>query len=265
MSQRPDPSTTMRAGGATDAIERPRRRWLVPLLLAGLVVGGAVAAYAAVEQAAPATGDRAAVEAIVRDYILAHPEIIPEAMDRLREKKLAQAVQENRTALETPYRGAWEGAAQPDVTLVAFMDYACGYCRASLPDIDRLVREDPKLRVVYHELPIIADGSLGAARVSLLAADSGHFKQFHTAMYAAGNVEPESVVRAAREAGIDAARARTALQSDGADETLMANVRLAQALQVQGTPLFVVGDQVLTGAVGYDRLKAAIAKARGAS
>lgn len=274
MSERPDLKTSLRAGGAlfsalatrTGALASPRRGLLRPLLLAGLVAGGAVAAYAAVGQAAaPSASDRAAIEAVVHDYILAHPEIIPQAMQRLRENQLTQAVEENRSALETPYRGAWEGAAQPDVTLVTFMDYACGYCRASLPDIERLLRENPGLRVVYHELPIIAEGSLGAARVSLLAADTGHFKAFHTAMYAAGNVEPESVVRAATASGIDAARARAALESDSADETLMANVRLAQALQVQGTPLFVVGNQVLTGAVGYDQLKAAIAKARGAS
>jgi len=274
MSERPDPKTGPRAGGTlfparaarTDATDG-RRRWARPLLIGALLAaGGAVAAYAAVGQtAAPAAADKAAIEAVVHDYILAHPEIIPEAMERLRAKRLTQAVEENRTALVTPYRGAWEGAAQPDVTLVAFMDYACGYCRASLPDIERLVREDPRLRVVYHELPIIAQGSLGAARVSLLAADTGHFKAFHTAMYAAGNVEPASVVRAATEAGIDPARARAALQSDSADETLMANVRLAQELQVQGTPLFVVGDQVLAGAVGYEQLKAAVAKARGAS
>jgi len=243
-----------------------RRRWLRPALLAALAFGGGVAACAAVGHAQPsATADRAAIEAVVRDYILEHPEIIPEAMERLRDKRLTQAVADNRTALETPYHGAWEGAAQPDVTLVTFMDYACGYCRSSLPDIARLLQEDPKLRVVYHELPIIADGSLGAARVSLLAAQTGHFKEFHAAMYAAGNVEPASVVRAATQSGIDAARARAALEADDADPTLMANVRLAQALQVQGTPLFVVGNEVLTGAVGYDKLKAAIAKARGAN
>jgi len=240
----------------------PRRRLLTPALLALLVAGGAAVAYAATDKGAPASADRAAIEAVVHDYILAHPEIIPEAIKRLQAKEMAQKVAENRAELETPYKGAWEGAAKPDVTLVAFMDYACGFCRASLPDLARLVKEDPGLRIVYRELPIIAEGSAGAARVSLLAAEDGKFMAFHKAMYAAGDVEPATVVKVAGKIGIDPGKAQVALKSKASDGPIMENVRLAQALDATGTPMFVVGDQVFTGAVGYDALKAAIAEAR---
>ncbi len=183
-------------------------------------------------------------------------------MDRLKAKQMAAKIEENRSELETPYKGAWEGADKPKVTLVAFMDYACGYCRASLPDLARLVKENPDLRIVYRELPIITNASVGAAKVSLYAAESGKFMSFHRAMYEAGNVEPGAVVKAAGRAGLDTGKAKAALKSESADAPIMENVRLAQALGGEGTPLFVIGDEVLTGAVGYDVLKAAVEKVR---
>jgi len=266
-NDRPGLRTALRAGGVLlSALAAPtgarRRRWLAPLIVA-LGLGGAAVAYAAGTQpASVASADRAAIEAVVRDYILEPPEIIPEAIDRLKAKQVASKIEEHRSALETPYKGAWEGAQSPKVTLVAFMDYACGYCRASLPDLQRLVRENPDLRIVYRELPVITQGSVGAAKVSLLAAEAGRYMSFHEAMYAAGNVEPESVVKAAGKAGLDPAKAKAALKDEGTDATLMANIRLAQALGAEGTPLFVVGDEVFNGQVGYGTLKEAVDKAR---
>ncbi|MBN8820218.1 MAG: thioredoxin domain-containing protein [Sphingomonas sp.] len=272
MTARPTLRTTLRAGGvilsALGARTRsgvPSRRGLVvPALLAILAGGSAAVTYAAVDgkPAAVAPSDRTAIETVVREYILEHPEIIPEAIERLKAKQAAAKVDEHRAALETPYKGAWEGAAAPKVTLVAFMDYACGYCRASLPDLARLVKDNPDLRIVYRELPIITQGSLGAARVSQVAADEGKFMAFHRAMYAAGNVEPETVLKVAGQAGLDVAKSKAAIKATTDDAPIMENVRLAQALGAEGTPLFVVGDQILNGSVGYETLKAAIDKAR---
>jgi len=243
---------------------RPRRRVGRAALLGLLVAGSAVAAYAAGQssESALAGKDRAAIESVVRDYLLENPEIVREAMVRLEKKRVAALVEENRTALETPIAGAWEGAAQPQVTLVAFMDYACGYCRATLPTIARLLKEDPGLRVVYHELPIIAQGSVPAARVSLYAAEQGRFSAFHQAMYAANSVERDAIVAAAKTAGLDTAKVKAELDNADRNATISQSVRLAQALEAEGTPLLVVGDRIFYGAVGYDTLKAAIEEAR---
>jgi len=243
---------------------RPRRRMGRVALLGLLVAGSAAAAYAAGQssESALAGKDRAAIESVVRDYLLENPEIVREAMVRLEKKRVAALVDENRTALETPIAGAWEGAAQPQVTLVAFMDYACGYCRATLPTIARLLKEDPGLRVVYHELPIIAEGSVPAARVSLYAAEEGRFSAFHQAMYAANSVERDAIVAAAKTAGLDPAKVKAELDNAGRNATISQSVRLAQALEAEGTPLLVVGDRIFYGAVGYDTLKAAIEEAR---
>ncbi|WP_443971774.1 DsbA family protein [Sphingobium sp. CR28] len=271
-SAKPGLSDWRRAGGrlvgALFASTGPalRRRGGRALLLAGvsaaLLGGGAVAGYAAAGAGDVPPAERARIEAVVREYILAHPEIIPEAIERLKDQRLAGAIDENRKALETPYRGAWEGAAEPEVVLVEFFDYACGYCRASLPDIARLLKENPKLRVVYRELPVITEGSADAARVSLLAAEEGKYPRFHAAMYAAGGVDKAKVLAAAKAAGIDEAKAKAALASDSRDGEISGNVRLAQSLQGSGTPLFVVGDKVMEGAVGYEALQKAINEAR---
>lgn len=222
------------------------------------------AATSSASGAAQAMGDmdRAKVEAIVRDYILANPEIIPEAMERLQSKRMASVVDQYRTQLETPFAGGWEGARHGDVVLVEFFDYACGYCRASLTDIERLLAEDKQLKVVYRELPILSEESGEAAKASLYAAKQGEYGDFHRALYAAGRPSKDSIETAAKKAGIDPAALNQAMQAPDISAEIENNMRLAQALQATGTPTWVVGDQVLSGAVGYDALKEAIARAR---
>lgn len=248
--------------GAQTGERRGGRRFILPLLATSLLASGAAVGYAATSKSDVPAGDRAAIEAVVRDYILANPEIIPQAIELLKAKQKSASVNENRAALETPYPGAWEGAAQPKVTLVAFMDYACGYCRAALPHIEELVQKNPDLRVVYRELPIISEGSADAAKVSLLAARENKYMAFHKAMYAAGGVSSEAVLKAARTAGVDANRAKTSMAEKNGDDEFMNNIRLAQALGAEGTPLFVVGDEIFNGLVGYEVLQGAIDKAR---
>ncbi|EQB32853.1 DsbA family protein [Sphingobium ummariense] len=228
--------------------------------LALLAVGGTALALQA---GSVPVGDKAAIEKIVHDYILEHPEIIPQAIEKLQAKRLSGTIQENRKAIETPYAGAWEGAPDSDVTLVEFFDYACGYCRASLPDLAKLVSEDRKLKIVYRELPILSDESSDAAKVSLLAAEKGRYMAYHKALYAAGHVTRDSILAAAAEAGIGKAEAEAAMASSKYDAEIQSNIALAQKLQANGTPTFVVGDQVLNGAVGYQALKDGVAAVRG--
>lgn len=238
----------------------------IQMMLGGTAfVAAAALATLALQGSAPvAATDRAAIEKIVRDYILDNPEILPEAMERLRAKRTGDLIAQNRSAIETPFAGAWEGAAQGDVVLVEFFDYACGYCRASLSDIAKLVAQDKGVKVVYRELPILSEISGDAAKVSLLAAERGQaqYMTFHKALYDAGKVTRDSIFAAAAKAGIDRKAAEAAMVSAKYDAEVESNLRLAQSLQASGTPTFVIGSQVLNGAVGYDALKGAVAKAR---
>ena len=164
----------------------------------------------------------------------------------------------NRAAIETPFGSSWKGAAKPDVTLVEFFDYACPYCKASNPSVDRLLQQDKGLRVVYRELPILGPDSVTAARLSLEASQHGRFAQFHDALWAAGRPAPETIATAAKAAGIPPEPQNDA----GIEAELKRNFQLAGQLGATGTPLFVIGDRVMNGAVGYDALKQAIDAAR---
>jgi protein-disulfide isomerase len=223
------------------------------------VLGAVVGAGAVlVAQHSGGGQDKAAIGRIVHDYVLEHPEILPEAMHKLHEQQTADVVAEHRKAIEKPFGNAWAGAANGDVTLVEFTDFACGYCRASLPDVARLLAEDSKLRVVYREFPILTPASAAAAKVALAAGSPERYGIFRRDIYAAGPPTPESILDAAKTASIDA----NAGNAPPIDAEIKNNHALAKALGLDGTPSFIVGDQVLSGAVGYDTLKKAIDEAR---
>ena len=230
-------------------------------LLAGaigvLIGGGAVALWAQDRDGGQEQGGE-----MVRAYLLEHPEVIPEAMQRLQDRELGKVVNANRAAYETPFAGAWAGAEKGDVVLVEFFDYACGYCRKSNADVDRLLAEDSKLKVVWREWPVLGPDSERAAQVSLAAAQQGRFRDYFKRLYALGRPTAGAIEQAARDAGVSAQMVAQVAASPQAREEIGRNMQLAQALNASGTPTFIVGDKVLHGAVGYDALKQAIAAAR---
>lgn len=232
------------------------KQWLAAL--GGLIVGGGAVALAGGSGALATDGDRAAIETVVREYILSHPEIIPEAMKRLQERQATDMLASNRKALETPFPGAWAGAKDGDATLVMFSDYSCGFCRSSVPDIERLLAEDKKLKIVWRELPILGPGSELAAREALTAARQGKYMDFHRRMFAAGPPDAAKLSEVGKAIGL----AANTHSSTEIDREIENNVALARTLGLTGTPSFVVGDRLLMGAVGYDALKKAVAEAR---
>ena len=195
---------------------------------------------------------------IVRRGLLADPNILNETVDALRGMQYAPVLAGNRAAIETPFGSSWKGSSRPDVTLVEFFDYACPYCKASNPTVDRLLQEDKGLRVVYRELPILGPDSVAAARLSLEASRLGRFAQFHDTMWATGRPAPDTNAKAAQAAGISP----EPQQDPVIEAELKRNFQLAGQLGATGTPVFVIGNTVLNGAVGYDTLKQEIAKAR---
>ena len=195
---------------------------------------------------------------LVRDALVNQPQILVEASDALRDGQYAPMLAANRAALETPFGSSWKGSAKPDVVMTYFYDYACGYCRKSNPDIERLVAEDKGLRVVYRELPILGPDSVAASRVALAASKGGKFGAFHDALYEAGRPSTETIALVANRLGITPDLAR----DPAIEAEIQKNMTLAGQLGATGTPLFVVGDKVMNSAVGYDLLKQAIASAR---
>lgn len=233
-------------------------RYTFPLIAALGAVIGAGAVWSYDRFAAPGGPDQARIERVVHDYVLSHPEIIPQAMQKLQDQQSGQAVAANRRDIETPFGSAWAGNPKGDVTLVEYFDYNCGYCRASLPMIADLIKRDPKLRVVYRDLPILSDESRVAARASLLAAQQGKFQAFHDALYAGGPVSDASIQAAATKAGVSL----SGLQSPVITAEIAKNMQTAVKLGMNGTPSWVVGDRILSGALPIEEIEKAIAAAR---
>jgi Protein-disulfide isomerase len=233
---------------------------------AGLALGGGAVALAAAKGVF-GRSDRTAMENVVRDFILANPEIISEAMKRLQVRDLERQADRQRAQIRalgerirTPFEGAWAGAINGDVTLVVFTDYSCGFCRSSMADIDRLLAADGKLKVVWRELPILGPQSREAARVALAAAAEGKYRDIHRRMFAAGPPDKSRIEAIAAAAGI--ARATEKATGAAIDTEISANLTMAQQLGISGTPTFVVGDRLLQGAVGYEALQKVIAEER---
>ena len=230
---------------------------------AALVLGAALLGFAGgwVWQASGI--GRGATEQIVRNYILDNPEILPEAMDRMRQRELQARLEPLRGALEGAYPGAVIGAEDGTVTLVEFTDYACPYCRMSTSDVEALTAAMGDLKVVIREYPNLTPQSFDAARMALAAADQGRYVAFHKAMFAKDRPTAATIEAAAREAGIDLAQARADIETGKYEYELENNARLANAIGLSGTPAWVVGNEAYSGAIGRSALAEAIERARG--
>ncbi|MGN6156017.1 MAG: DsbA family protein [Sphingomicrobium sp.] len=195
---------------------------------------------------------------IVRAGMLADPQILVDTGEALRDQQYEPVLAQHRAEIETPFGTSWKGSPRPEVTLVEFFDYACPYCKASNPAVERLLSEDKGLRVVYRELPILGEESVQAARLSLAASKAGRFAQFHDALWEAGRPAPDTLAAASQAAGLPDKPA----DSPDIEAELKKNFQLASALGATGTPLFVIGNRVINSAVSYDELKKAVDDAR---
>ncbi len=201
-------------------------------------------------------------QANVRDYILTNPEIIREAAAALQTKEMMAKVGPLLKKIEAPFPGAEAGNPKGDIKLVEFTDYGCGYCRSSIADVERLVAEDKNIHLVYRELPILSPASREAALWALAAAKQGKHAAYHKAMFEGDPPSPESINAAVEAAGLDKAAAKAFVLSPEAEKELDTNIAISQNAGFGGTPTFIIGDQIVDGARGYDALKAAVAQAR---
>jgi protein-disulfide isomerase len=228
--------------------------------------GSAASARMAAERAGAAAGmsdsDRKATEAVVRAYILENPEILTEAAQILEQRAVVTRLKSAGDALTTAFAGAAAGNPKGDVTLVEFTDYSCGFCRSSVADVQKMIGADKNLRVVYREVPILSAASREASKWALAAAKQGKHQAFHDAMFSGDRPSDTSIRAAAQKAGLNMAQAEADANSAAVTAEIEANLAMMQKLGVGGTPTFVIGGQILEGALGYDALKQAVAKAR---
>jgi protein-disulfide isomerase len=248
----------------------PSFRLLVPALLA-LALCGAPPAASAQSFSDVQRGD---IETIVRNYLLAHPEVLEEAMTELSKRQAAAETEKHEASVaknaETIFnspRGVVLGNKEGDVTFVEFFDYNCGYCKRAMTDMLDLMKADPKLKVVLKEFPVLSQGSVEAAQVAVAVrmqdASGRKYLDFHQKLLGGRGVADKArAMAAAKEAGLDIGKIEKDLASPEVRATIEENFKLAEAMGMNGTPSYVIGKQVVIGAVGLESLKEKIGVAR---
>ncbi len=244
-----------------------RMKALTGLLLGALLL---LAPLPAAAEDAISPAQREAIERIIHDYIVKHPEVLIEAMQAAEEREKSQGEARAQDALVARRAELLDDAAAPiggnpkgDVTLVEFFDYRCPYCKQVEPALEQLLREDGNIRLVYKEWPILGKASVYASHMALAAKKQGKYDAFHKAMMAAkGQIDEEVVQKVASSAGVDLAKAKAQMDDDDIEALIKRNYSLADALDIHGTPAFVIGNEIIPGAVDISVLKQKIAAAR---
>jgi len=244
----------------------------IPRALLGVAAGVLIAA-APVSAQSLTDKQKDEVRTLIREYMLANPEIIQEAMTEL-ERKQGEAEKVARTkaleqlagALADSPRAIVVGNPKGDVTLVEFFDYNCSYCKKAMGDVKTLVQNDPKLRVVLRDFPVLGPDSVEASLVAIAAKNQlkpDKYWEFHQKLLdGRGRVGKEKAIAVAKEFGADPAKLEKDMQSAEVRGAIEETMRIGDALKLQGTPAFVVVDEIIFGAVGEAPLKAAVASVR---
>ena len=247
---------------------------LKAVLIAAAAATGMLALAAPARAQGFSEPQRDEIRKIMKDYLLAHPEILQDVMAELEKRqqsaeaeKARSAVKNHSQALFYSPRQVVVGNAEGDVTLVEFFDYNCGYCKRALADLMGLMKDDPKLRVVLKEFPVLGPGSVEAAQVAVavrMQDKSGKkYLDFHQKLLGGrGQADKARALAVAKEIGLDVARIERDLDGAEVKTTLAESFKIAEALGLNGTPSYVIGNNVVVGAVGLDALKDKINTAR---
>ena len=240
----------------------------------------AAAVSLALAGAAPAVAQsfsadqREEIGKIIKDYLLTHPEVIQDVMAELEkrqqsadaEKHRAAVVENKATLFSSPHQVVL-GNPQGNVTMVEFFDYNCGFCKRAMTDMLDLIKTDNNLKFVLKEFPVLGEGSVEAARVAVAArmqdANGKKYIEFHQKLLGSrGAADKMRALAVAKEVGFDMPRLERDMGSDEVKKTIEENMKLAEALGVNGTPSYVVGEEVVIGAVGLDTLREKISAER---
>jgi protein-disulfide isomerase len=218
--------------------------------------------------------NRADIERIIKEYLMAHPEVLQDAANELEKRQVAAeakrqvvALRQNQDALFNSPHQVTLGNPRGDVTMVEFFDYNCPYCKSALPDLVQLLKADPKLKLVLKEYPVLGQGSVEAAQVSIavrMQDKSGEkYLAFHQKLFGGrGPADKARALAAAKEAGLDVDRIEKDLGSDEVRETLKESLSLADAIGIDGTPSYIIGPDVVTGAQDFASFKQKVDAAR---
>jgi protein-disulfide isomerase len=245
---------------------------LIAPICAALLIAAAVPGSTRAQDISKA--QRSTIEKIVHDYIVSHPEVLQEAMNELEKRQQAAEAEKHKTAVKQHAQALFNSPDQVtlgnpygNVTFVEFFDYNCGYCKRAMSDMLTLMKGDPKLKVVLKEFPVLGPGSVEAARVAVAVRmqdkTGKKYLEFHQKLLGGrGHADKARALAVAKEVGVDMAQLEKDMAGPEVDKTLKQDFKLAEALGLNGTPSYVIGDNVIVGAIGLQGLKEKINAAR---
>lgn len=236
---------------------------------------GAVLAEQAAKAPAPepavAQLDPATLNPMIESYLLENPRILEKVSNALQAEMRTAQRAETRDLIASMKAAIFEdpdqvviGNPNGDVTLVELFDYNCGYCRQALPDLATLIAEDPNLRVVLKEFPILSQESVDAARIAVAVSRTDvDYWAFHQAMFTSrGKVTAETALAEAEKLGLNRVTLALEAQSDATSREIQKSYEIAKQLNITGTPTFIIGDEMIPGAIGIEELRNRIANMR---
>jgi protein-disulfide isomerase len=244
---------------------------LIAAVCAALLIAAVPHSVRAEEFSKAQRGD---IERIVHDYLVAHPEVLQEAMTELEKRQTAAETEKHKAAVKAHAKALFSspdqvtlGNPNGNVTFVEFFDYNCGYCKRAMSDMLTLLKTDSKLKVVLKEFPVLGPGSVEAARVAVAVrmqdTTGKKYLEFHQKLLGGrGHADRARALAVAKEVGMDMARIEKDMKSPEVEKSLRQDFKLAEALGLNGTPSYVIGDNVIVGAIGLQGLQEKINSAR---
>ena len=215
--------------------------------------------------------DAATLNPMIEDYLLNNPGILQRVSAALDAEVTATRKAETRSALAELQTVIYDdpgnvvlGNPQGDVTLVEMFDYNCGYCRQALPDLAELLDEDPNLKVILKEFPILSQASVDAARVAVLVSEAKvDYWAFHQTLFTgSGQNNKDTALEAARGLGLNPVMLELDMGTPEVTAVLDKSYMIAKKLKITGTPTYIIGDEIIPGAIGIEQLKQRIANMR---
>lgn len=208
---------------------------------------------------------------MIEDYLMGDPSILQRMSDKLEEETRVAEAAAAKQAIATMQDAIFNdpdhvvvGNPEGDVTLVEMFDYNCGYCRGALPDLVTLMAEDPNLKVILKEFPILSKDSVDAARVAVLVSkEPVDYWTFHQTLFSSrGAVTAQTALDAAQSLGLSPVQLQLEMESEEVTKVIQKSYDIAKALNVNGTPTYIIGDEIIPGAIGIDELRSRIANMR---
>ena len=213
---------------------------------------------------------KTAIEQIVKKYLIANPEIIRESIENLQKKQQEEmqkqakvSLEKNKDLLFKDVNAPFEGKADASVVVVEFFDYQCGYCRKVYADVKKLLENDKDVKVIYREMPIMGELSIVASKAALAANMQGKYAELHNAfMEAKEHFNEEKIYEMAKNVGLDVEKLKTDMQSKQVQDEIMLSQKLFTDMGLRGTPAFVIGNEIIPGAIDYDSMQGLISSLR---